>query len=81
MKSDDNVKATETDIQRNDIIADTESGTVQSNDNGEQQVPPKAITPMRNYDLSVKSPIIHENNSYDSEDNEDPLSLSEIPTS
>ena len=29
----------------------------------------------------MKSPTIHDNNSYDSEDNEEPLSLSEIPTS
>ena len=37
--------------------------------------------PSANYDISVKSITIHPNSSDDSEDNDDPLSLSEISTS
>ena len=81
MKSDDNVEATEKDIQQNDVIPNSESGTVQANDNGEEKVPGKGITETENYNLAVKSPTIHENDSSESENNEEPQSLSEIPTS
>ena len=81
VKADENVKATEMEIERNDVSADNESGTVQANANGEQEVPSEAATPTGNYDISVKSPTIHDNDSDDSKDNDEPLSLSEIPTS
>ena len=61
-------------IQKNDVIPNSESGTVPCNGNGEQEVPPKGNTPSGNYDLSVNSPIIHENDSSDSENNEEPTS-------
>ena len=81
VKANENVEATEMEIERNEVSADNESGTVQANANGEQEVPSEATTPTGNYNISVKSPTIHENDSDDSEDNDEPLSLSEIPTS
>ena len=45
------------------------------------EVESEGAMPSQNYDLSVKSPKIDPNDSEYSEDNDDPLSLSEIPTS
>ena len=77
----DNIKSKETKIQMNDEKEDSKSESEQEEKDGKLEVPSEAAMPSPNYDISVKSPTIHPNNSDDSEDNEDPLSLSEIPTS
>ena len=77
----ENVKSKETEIQNNDEKKDSNSESEKEEKNGKIEVPSEAATPSANYDISVKSPTIHSSNSDDSEDNDDPVSLSEIPTS
>ena len=77
----DNVKSKETKIQMNDEKEDSKSESEQEEKDGKLEVPSEAAMPSPNYDISVKSRTIHPNNSDDNEDNDDPLSLSEIPTS
>ena len=77
----DNVKSKETKIQMNDEKEDSESENEEDEKDRKLEVLSEAATPSQNYDISVKSPTIHPNDSEYSEDNEDSLSLSEIPTS
>ena len=50
-------------------------------DKKDRKLESEGAMPSQNYDLSVKSPKIDPNDAEYSEDNDDPLSLSEIPTS
>ena len=65
----------------NDEKGESESGNEKDEKDGKLEVPSEAVMPTQNYDISVKSQTIHPNDSDYSEDNDDPLSLSEIPTS
>ena len=77
----ENVKSKDTEIQDNDKKKDSNSESEKEEKDGKIEVPSEAATPSANYNISVKSPTIHSNDSDDSEDNDDPVSLSEIPTS
>ena len=77
----ENVKSKETEIQNNDEKKDSNSESEKEEKDGKIEVPSEAATPSANYNISVKSPTIHSNDLDDSEDNDDPVSLSEIPTS
>ena len=77
----ENVKSKETKIQNNDEKEGSNLESEKEKKNGKIEVPSEVATPSANYDISVKSPTIHSNDSDDSEYNNDPVSLSEIPTS
>ena len=71
----------ETKVHMEDKKEHSESENENDKEDGKLEVESEGRTSSQNYDLSVKSPTIDPNDSEDSEDNDDPLSLSEIPTS